>query len=206
MALTSYRSRTTSPGPRSSLRRGGYPDGFEMEAFLATAGDLVTQAAVTMWEDLGIRSTLTRLPYSALRPQHVRRTIKGVWGSSGAPSSVEPLERYGILQNAAPTPSTLAGNIPSGRRCRTRPSLWWILRSAGPRWLRMARWEFDHVMRIPTYSLSRGGVRPPWPHCLADRAQARPVGTDGRDQSPAQQLGVCAPPEMKPLGQLKRKV
>ena len=83
------------------MAEAGYPDGFEMEATLTGgASNVVTQAAATMWEEIGIRSTFTNIPYPAFRPQHVKRLSRGAWGSAGAPSSIEPLERAGILQNS----------------------------------------------------------------------------------------------------------
>ena len=142
---------------RELLAEAGYPDGFEMEATLATAGDLVTQAAVTMWEEIGITSTLTRRPYSTFRPQHVRRTAKGVWGTASAPSGVEPLERYSLLQNSN-NPINFGWEHPVWQALLDEAN---TLVDTEERWAKvaeMARWQFDNVIVIPLFS--KNLVRP----------------------------------------------
>ena len=140
-------------GARELLAEAGFPDGFEMEATLATSGDLVTQAAATMWEDIGIRTTLITLPYSSLRPTLVRRTAKGAWGQGGGPTSIEPLERYGILQNAA-NPINFGYEHPEWQAMLDEA---FTLVDTEERWAKMAemaQWQFDNVILIPAFSLN----------------------------------------------------
>ena len=134
------------------LAEGGYPDGFEMEATLTGgASDVVTQAAVTMWEDIGIRSTINSIPYPSFRPQLVRRIAKGVWGQAGAPSSVEPLERYGILANAD-NPINFGYEHPEWQAMLDEA---FTLVDTEERWAKeaeMARFQFDNMTLIPMFS------------------------------------------------------
>ncbi len=79
---------------RQLLAEAGYPDGIEVPMALTNRpypGTIETAAAVaTMWEDVGIRTTQTRQPMSAFRPNFVERSWQGV-NSHGNNVSSEPL-------------------------------------------------------------------------------------------------------------------
>ena len=53
-----------------------------------------------MWQDVGIRASIQRFPYSAFRPNLVNRTAKGIWAWACGPASFEPINSLGRIWNS----------------------------------------------------------------------------------------------------------
>ena len=69
-------------GAQQLLAEAGYPDGFSIELAAAIRGvpaeSEACEAVASMWENVGVKVKLQRLPYQTLRPQLVART----WGGA----------------------------------------------------------------------------------------------------------------------------
>ena len=133
------------------LADAGYSDGFEIEVTLTGGtGEPVAQAVATMWENIGITTVQTRMPYSAFRPSLVSREAKGMWIHSTGPPSIEPLKRYTILQNAANS-INFGWEHPDWQALLDEMT---ELTDEEERWAKQAegaRWIFDEVMVIPLF-------------------------------------------------------
>ena len=133
------------------LSEAGYADGFEIEVTLTGGtGEPVAQAVATMWENIGITTVQTRMPYSAFRPSLVSREAKGMWIHSTGPPSIEPLKRYTILQNAANS-INFGWEHPDWQALLDEMT---ELTDEEERWAKQAegaRWIFDEVMVIPLF-------------------------------------------------------
>ena len=103
-----------------------------------------------MWEDIGIRTTMVNMPYSAMRPTHVNRTAKGLWSQSFPPSDFEPIERYNILHSSK-SALVFGFEHPVWQEMLDEAN---TLVDDEARWAKlaeMARWLFDNVMVIPVF-------------------------------------------------------
>ena len=133
------------------LVEAGYPNGFEIGVTLTgSTGEPVAQAVATMWENIGITTVQTRMPYSAFRPNLVSREAKGMWIHSTGPPSIEPLKRYTILQNAANS-INFGWEHPDWQKLLDEML---ELTDVEERWAKQAegaRWIFDEVMVIPLF-------------------------------------------------------
>ena len=86
------------------LTEAGYPNGFEMDMVVTDrppGSDQVGQAVATMWQDIGVEATISRLPYVAYRPTLVNRTATEYHSYNNTPSSPEPLNYYGTFHTTA---------------------------------------------------------------------------------------------------------
>jgi ABC-type transport system substrate-binding protein len=133
------------------LTEAGYPDGFKIDVTLTgSTGEPVAQAVATMWENIGITTVQSRMPYSAFRPSLVSREAKGMWIHSTGPPSVEPLKRYTILQNAANS-INFGWEHPDWQALLDEMTQ---LTDVEERWAKQAegaRWIIDEVMVIPLF-------------------------------------------------------
>ena len=137
------------------LAEAGYPKGFEIPMALTNRpypATIETAAAVaTMWEDVGIRTTQTRQPMSAFRPNFVKRSWEGV-NSHGNNISSEPLlsrtttysiegvVNYGVEhQIAEDFTQRISGTFDQEERLE-------LVRQ-------FAKFLFDEVLTIPTVSV-----------------------------------------------------
>ena len=87
---------------RQLLAEAGYPEGFEVDMHLAALQESAlppAEAVATMWEEVGIRSTLIRQAFSAFRPTMVDRTAKGI-GTHDTGATPEPVNNYGAYYGA----------------------------------------------------------------------------------------------------------
>ncbi|MFQ6030113.1 MAG: ABC transporter substrate-binding protein, partial [Dehalococcoidia bacterium] len=136
------------------LAEAGVGDGFEIEFALplrpGAAGAIVAgEAVATMWEEIGIKSNLTKLPMSEYRGGFVRRTNIGVNAHNGG-APIEPLRSYSSLMNSANSlnfgfehpdfqaPLEAAGSLTDDER-------WGQLAE-------MATFVFENVVNIPLYT------------------------------------------------------
>ena len=86
------------------LTEAGYPEGFEMEMVVTDrppGSDIVGQAVLTMWQNIGVEATISQLPYVAYRPTLLNRTAYQYHSYNNTPSSPEPLNYYGSFHSTS---------------------------------------------------------------------------------------------------------
>ena len=86
------------------LTEAGYPNGFEMNMIVTdrpSGSNQVGQAVATMWQDIGVDATISRLPYFTYRRTLVDRTATQYHPSWSTPSIPEPLLFYGRFLTTA---------------------------------------------------------------------------------------------------------
>ena len=137
------------------LAEAGLPDGLEIDFALplrpGAAGAIVAgEAVAAMWQEIGVRSNLSKLPMSEYRGGFVRRSNVGINAHNGNPP-IEPLRSYLTLYNSQ-------NSLNFGFE---HPIFQEILLKAGSltnddeRWEQLgvlARFVFDNVMSIPLYT------------------------------------------------------
>ena len=134
------------------LTEAGFPDGFEIEATLTPgASTLVTQAAATMLEDIGITTKQANMPYSAMRPSHVNRTAKGLWTQAFPASDVEPLHGYNILHNTG-SAINFGFEHPIWQDLIDKANQTYDTEARWAVQAELARFMFDHVMALTVFS------------------------------------------------------
>ena len=87
---------------RQLLAEAGYPDGFELTLTPAIrnapAEVEITEAIATMWEEIGVRAKLQKVPYSTIRPSLISRTYEGITVHGTLPFT-EPVMFWNIVFN-----------------------------------------------------------------------------------------------------------
>ena len=82
------------------LEEAGYPDGIDFDLMLtefASAGPTAAgEAVATMWQEIGARATLHRVPYAAWRPCTVDRSCKAI-STHNNQAWVEPLRIFPVF-------------------------------------------------------------------------------------------------------------
>ena len=133
------------------MAEAGYPNGFETNATLTPGtGEIVTQAVATMWEELGVKTSQERMPYSAFRPNLVNRTGKGMWTQAFPPSDFEPMDRYNILHSSKGA-LTFGFEHPDFQALLEEANM---LIDPDARWgkqAEMGKWIFDQTMVLSVY-------------------------------------------------------
>ena len=85
---------------RTLLTEAGFPDGFEYDMTLtefASSGPIFSgEAVATMWEDIGLRGNLNKMPYSAWRPCTVDRSCKAI-ATHGNPIWIDPARIFSLF-------------------------------------------------------------------------------------------------------------
>ena len=134
------------------LAEAGFPNGFEIPATLTPgASTLVTQAAATMLEDIGITTKQANMPYSAMRPTHVNRTAKGLWTQAFPASDVEPLHGYNILHNTG-SAINFGFEHPIWQDLIDKANVTYDTEERWAVQAELARFMFDHVMSLTVFS------------------------------------------------------
>ncbi len=134
------------------LAEAGFPNGFEIPATLTPgASTLVTQAAATMLEDIGITTKQANMPYSAMRPTHVNRTAKGLWTQAFPASDVEPLHGYNILHNTG-SAINFGFEHPIWQDLIDKANVTYDTEERWAVQADLARFMFDHVMSLTVFS------------------------------------------------------
>ena len=134
------------------LAEAGFPNGFELPATLTPgASTLVTQAAATMLEDIGITTKQANMPYSAMRPTHVNRTAKGLWTQAFPASDVEPLHGYNILHNTG-SAINFGFEHPIWQDLIDKANVTYDTEERWAVQAELARFMFDNVMSLTVFS------------------------------------------------------
>ena len=138
------------------LVEAGYPSGVEIDVNLQPGfhpGNADTLEAVTaMWDDVGIRTVISRQPYGTFRPTLVRRTAKAVLNVSDSPT-IEPIRTYNVFFN--PKSSLNFGfEHPDFTALLEEAS---VLVDTEARWAKSAKaakWIFDNVMHLSAFQVN----------------------------------------------------
>ena len=133
---------------RQLLAEAGYPDGFELTLTPAIrnapAEVEITEAIATMWEEIGVRAKLQKVPYSTIRPSLISRTYEGITVHGTLPFT-EPVMFWNIVFNTEARFSAglehpwLDEMILKARSTMDREERWKLQQE-------MARWLFDNVL------------------------------------------------------------
>ena len=89
---------------RQLLAEAGYPDGFEVTLTPDIRGVPAeveaTEAIGTMWEEIGVRANLNKVPYATIRPSLASRTYNQI-NTHGTAGRSDPLDLIATVFNSA---------------------------------------------------------------------------------------------------------
>ena len=139
---------------RQLLADAGFPDGIDFDMTLtefASAGPIAAgEAVATMWQEIGARAQLNRVPYSAWRPCTVDRSCKAI-ATHNNQAWVEPMRIFPVFYHPSnafnlgfehPFMTDLLDRMSATADWETRKQLNGEL----------ARFTFDQVLAIPLYT------------------------------------------------------
>jgi peptide/nickel transport system substrate-binding protein len=138
------------------LKGAGYPDGIDIDITIhpgfQPGSNVAAEAVIGMWEDIGVRTTVNRTPYSVYRPNLIRRTTSTLLNLTDVPY----VEAYRLYSPAFNPSSGFNFGI-------EHPVLTDYINKASDivdddqRWAVMAeaaKWLFDNSLHIPLFEVN----------------------------------------------------